>query len=251
MDSALNRPQTSSSVFPRTEIRLTAFENWIHENSISGDSISSRTTLSLPASPEAYSQWQKLSPRAPAYFTIHRLPPARTVLHVIDAFYEYSGTMLYVIPRQEVLDNYRCLYTKSSIPPDRLPVRLAELCGILACGCDHAMDVPDEFAEACRDTVKMMLDEVTEQYELRGMRLFTLCCMFSLLERPIAAWSYCGAFFPFLWLCANLIELAVAGSKISEQYGLQDENPRTPVPESQQEWIMYRKTWRTLKFLER
>lgn len=192
MDSDSNRDRSMSTGAPRQEIRLTAFENWINDNSASAGSISSRGSHSQPNSPAVYSRVKPSTPQPVPNYTLHNLPPPNIALSVIGAFYDYSGTMVFVIPREETLENYRLLYSTSSTVRDRQVLPLAEMCGILACGCDHASDVPDDFAKACRDTVKIMLDEITEQYELRGMRLFALCCMFSLLERPTAAWAYCG-----------------------------------------------------------
>lgn len=193
MDSGPNRDRSRSTGLPRPEIRLTAFENWINDNSVSAaGSISSRTSHSQPTSPAIYVRSRPLTASLVPSYSIHTLPPQNVAQSVIDAFYDYSGTMVFIIPREETIENYRSLYSSSGNVQDRQPVRLAEMCGILACGCDYASEVPDDFAKACRDTVKIMLDEITEQYELRGMRLFALCCMFSLLERPTAAWAYCS-----------------------------------------------------------
>lgn len=102
--------------------------------------------------------------------------------------------LISVIPREEYLTIYRKLYWGSSeaVGKQTQKVRLVELCGLLACGCEHAVDVPAEFRQACKDTVKIFLDEITEISELRAMRIYTLCAMFSLLDKPTAAWSYVG-----------------------------------------------------------
>ena len=127
----------------------------------------------------------------PPVYTLNHLPPPVLVSKILDCFYTCSGTLFYICTREQSFELFRSLYWGNGAA--RTTLALAELCAIAAVGSQYDTDlVPTEHRRAFFDTVKICIDDVIETSELRAMRLYALCGMFSIMDKRIAAWTYVG-----------------------------------------------------------
>ncbi|KAI5798105.1 hypothetical protein FPQ18DRAFT_240575, partial [Pyronema domesticum] len=158
------------------------------------------------------------------------LPPPSLISKILDSFYTCSGTLFYICTREQSFELFRSLYWSDC---QRTKPALAEICAIAAVGCQYDADgVSNEHRRAFFDTAKIYIDDVVEMSELRAMRLYALCGMYSIMDKRIAAWSY-----------------VAAGLKIAQSMGLHKREDEKKLF-LENERISWRKNWRTLKFLE-
>lgn len=132
--------------------------------------------------------------RPPPVYALSHLPPPVLVSKILDCFYTCSGTLFYICTREESFELFRSLYWGDGAV--RTTLALAELCAIAAVGSQYDTDlVSVEHRRAFFDTAKICIDDVVETSELRAMRLYALCGMFSVMDKRIAAWTYVGMCF--------------------------------------------------------
>ncbi|KAI5805930.1 hypothetical protein EDC01DRAFT_640846 [Geopyxis carbonaria] len=224
MESLAAAVSSSSPIPHRTEIRLHAFESYLN---VKGEHVHQQQQQRSPSiSTDLYTPDYE---RPPQVYSLNNLPPPDSVAKIVDAFYDCSGVLFHVVPREDCLDWFRSLYWGKA---KRTKAVLAELCAVVAVGSQYDSDnFSEEFRKTCFNTVKLYADDVLEQSELSAMRMYACCAMYSIMEKQIAAWSY-----------------VVFGLKIAHSHGLH--KSECPPNMKIQDWISYRKNWRSLKFFE-
>jgi len=179
MAAKLPRTETATPYVPETpgEIRIPTFARDLYKP---------RYDRRLPS----IKDFPAVEDQPPPVYTIDHLPPPMLISKILDSFYTCSGTLFYVCSREQSFELFRSLYWGDT---QRTKPALAELCAIVAVGSQYDNDgVSNEHRRAFFDTAKIYIDDVVEMSELRAMRLYTLCAMFSIMEKRIAAWSYVG-----------------------------------------------------------
>jgi hypothetical protein len=186
---------------------------------------------SLPSPPPTTDDDSDFTPRI---YTLGHLPSRNMVSKILDAFYSCSGTLFFVVPRDTAFELLGLLYkAHTTESTTRLCAALGELCAIVAVGAQYDYDaVLQEQRRAFFDTARAYVGQVVKVSELRAMRVHALLAMFSIMEKRIAAWSYIAA-----------------ALKIAQTYGLH-KNYSEVGGFSKEEWKLWRKNWRTLKFFE-
>ena len=130
----------------------------------------------------------------PKIYDLNHLPPPGIVSNVLDAFYSCSGTLFYILSREDSFGLFRSLYWGES---SRTRASLAEICAIVVVGCQYDYEgVSEAHRQAFFETAKVYSEDLMKDSDLRTMRLYTLFTMYNIMEKRIAAWSYVGIFLP-------------------------------------------------------
>lgn len=170
----------------------------------------------------------------PAAYTLTHVPSPVIVSSALDAFYTCTGSLFFVVPREQSFELFRSVYWGST---KRTKPILAELCALVSVGAQYDDDGPmtEDMKFSFFNTTKVYLEELARTSPLRLMRVFTLCCMFSIMEKRTAAWTY-----------------IVSALDIAHEHGLhQKYRPLNgPIDFSEREWGFWRRVWRSMKFFE-
>jgi hypothetical protein len=215
------------------------------------------------AVPPSLEDFARDSDRAPLVYTLTHLPPPGLISKVLNSFYACSGTLFYLISREQSFDLFRAVYWSSST---RTKAALGELCAIAAVGGHYDSDgCSAEHLNAFFATAKVFSTDVAQLSEMRAMRVYALFTMFSIMEKRIAAWRYVCKYPLFSrrvscvfssvrreLVCARadtVVVIIAMGLKIAQRYGLHLKEDQGFFTGSDR--IQWRKNWRTLKFFER
>jgi hypothetical protein len=157
----------------------------------------------------------------------------------IDAFFPFTSGLFHIYSRQQLRDFVQDnLQMPSKAPSSAIQkeraVSIASVSAVAAVGYRHAARVPELSTEvAYYDTARFYLDAVLENSPLDAVKLCALLALYNIPSKATVALSYVDM-----------------GESLAQRLGLNNrEYCNTNV--SSEEWLLYRKTWRALRFLSR
>lgn len=181
-------------------------------------------------------------------FARDSLPPYPVTAKALDKFYLSTGQLFYVLEEHKARKLLKDVYTE---PQNTTLPMFCELFATAAVGLQYDDLVPQVVKQSFLQTARFYLDDCLEVDDFQTMRVLLLLAIFCVLDKRTACWKYISMF-----CLLNPFETSV--DSISSGQGLQSAHSRgihlnyKPIAGySKEEWISWRKTWRSLVFLDR
>lgn len=159
------------------------------------------------------------------------LPSAKSVWDGVQSFFGSSGKLFHVFSQVQAEEYYKTVFGFGGRPNEKQKKAICCLCIIAAIGVQYN---PNDFEKGADDLLynvaRRFFTDVMEESPLEAIKVCTLLAMFNVMNKATAALAY--------------IEVGLSMSKRqSESTGVAH-----PSVLSQEEWVDFRKTWRTLMF---
>lgn len=128
------------------------------------------------------------------------IPCENRLRKAIDAFFSYSGKLLYVVTREQSED---CLnevfHNTSNNRNESVRLAICEVCSIATIG-SHYMSDPlgAEFEDSTFLIASSLLEDTIEGHPLRAVRCFALIAMSRMMTKGRAALAYVGKSSPYM-----------------------------------------------------
>lgn len=169
-------PTPTPSASPQAEIRLPTF------------AIKFLRPIRAQSRLPSITDFPSITSTPPHRYTLACLPPPELISTILDAFYACSGTLFYIISRENSFDLFRSIYWGGA---RRTRAVLGELCAIAAVGAQYDYEgVTEAQRIALWETAKAYTEDVRKGDEVRVIRVYTLCALFSIIEKRFVAMSY-------------------------------------------------------------
>lgn len=128
------------------------------------------------------------------------IPCENRLRDAIDAFFSYSGKLLYVVTREQ---SDACLnevfHNTSDNRSESIRLAICEVCSIATIG-SHYMSDPlgAEFEDSTFLIASSLLEDTIEEHPLRAVRCFALIAMSRMMTKGRAALAYVGKLSPYM-----------------------------------------------------
>ncbi|KAH0602862.1 uncharacterized protein H6S33_008512 [Morchella sextelata] len=164
-------------------------------------------------------------------FSRDSLPPYPVTAKAIDKFYLSTGQLFYILEEHEARELLKIAYTEPQ--KTTLPM-FCQLFAIAAVGSLYDDLVPFAVNQSFFQTARFYLDDCLEADDFQTMRVLLLLAIYCILEKRVACWKYIGQ---------GLQSAHSRGIHLSSE-------PPAGGIFSKIEWVGWRKTWRSLVFLD-
>ena len=168
------------------------------------------------------------------YF-LRSVPDRSKTQRAVDGFFSCSGKLFHVFSQEQATRYYNAVFNSREGPFDKeAEIAAGCICAIAAVGSQYVAGALDPADETAFYTIaRHYFETILAHHPLDAIKVCTLLAMFNIMGKATIALSY--------------VEI---GLSMSRQYHLDDKGYR-PKDCPPQDWISYRKTWRTLMFLAR
>ncbi|KAK3941039.1 hypothetical protein QBC46DRAFT_111363 [Diplogelasinospora grovesii] len=191
----------------------------------SSENISGVTAVPLATSP------QRLRVDASAYLIRLIIPSAQSTKAAIQSFFSSSGKLFHVFSPRQVEQSYKSVFSLDGLPNTTQKVAICCLCCVAAIGIQYnAADFDKGSEEIFYDVARHFFVDVVEDRPLDAIKVCTLLAMYNIMNKATVALAF--------------VEI---GLSMSRRHSLHMEYYRSP-DLSAEEWVDYRRTWRTLLF---
>jgi len=194
---------------------------------------------------------------APHSFGLVRflLPDVSLIQQAVDLFFSCSGKLFHISSQEQV-----AVYLNDSVDPttpdEKIKAGLACLMGVAAVGAQYGSGVMSrEVEHNFYDIARHYLESVIEHRPLDSIKVCTLLAQYNILRKATISLAYVGTFKSLIPRVLPrrptlLTRSPEIGLGIARRHGLGTGAPR-PAAMSHDQWIDYKKTWRTLTFFSR
>lgn len=225
--------------------------------SASGSSPSCRRHPTLRAASSDWSSGPSAPSKSSAPLTTPSLfqqflPDAATVQLAVDAFFSCSGKLFHVFTAEQVAVYHHAVFAGGSSAVQTSGPMVCCLMAVAAIGAQYVEGILSRDSEVLLyDAARHNLEDVLEHRPYDAIKVCTLLCMYNVLNKTTAALAYSGtilfafsSFSSFYCLLTARLEIGLA---MCRRFGLHLKHGRQPSM-SEDVWIDYRRTWRTLVF---
>ncbi|KAH6988735.1 hypothetical protein EDB80DRAFT_175252 [Ilyonectria destructans] len=226
--SSLSSPATGSeeqSLGSLTPVRETAIARTLYETRV-GDDGHGKAHLPTPSSALV-----ELPADASTLLISLVIPSASTTQGAVDSFFSSSGKLFHVFSREQVAGYYEHVFGSAGCP---IPSRKSAICCLAAVAAVGVQYNADDFEVGMDgvfyDVAKHFFEDLMEEQPLDAIKACTLLAMYNIMNKATVSLAY--------------IEV---GLSMSRRHNLNEKSYHYPGL-SPDEWVDYRRTWRTLLF---
>jgi len=199
---------------------------------------------------------------------VFRVPDRATTTRAVDGFFSCSGKLFHVFSREQVAAFYDAVFPGGDEAAIQSGPVVCCLLAVAAIGAQYVQGTQGALGsgveEAFYDMARHNLEALLVENPLDAIKVCTLLCMYNVMNKAIVSLAYVGAFlFTFLpprlrlglasgSTSFELLTLAVleTGLGLCRRFGIHIRYNRN-IRISNEKWIDYKKSWRTLMFLSR
>ncbi|KAF9766544.1 hypothetical protein IL306_001033 [Fusarium sp. DS 682] len=213
-------------------------------------------TLGKADVPPPYSALREQAADASAFLISVVLPSASTTQAAVDSFFSSSGKLFHVFSREQVLGYYKDVFGRDGCPIPRQKTAICCLAAVAAVGVQYnAGDFEVAIEGVFYDLARQFFGSFMEEQPLDAIKVCALLAMYNIMNKATVSLAYIGSSTraPLRGLISfdksNSVRIEI-GLNMSKKHNLNDKYYHYPGL-SPEEWVDYRKTWRTLLFFSR
>ncbi|KAH6874296.1 hypothetical protein B0T10DRAFT_521993 [Thelonectria olida] len=175
---------------------------------------------------------RELSADASTFLISLVVPSASTTQAAVDSFFSSSGQLFHVFSREQVSGYYEDVFGSDGCPIQSQKTAICCLAAVAAIGVQYnADDFEVGIDGVFYDVTRHFFENLMEEQPLDAIKACTLLAMYNIMNKATVSLAY--------------IEV---GLSMSKRHNLNDKCYHYPGL-SPEEWVDYRRTWRTLLWL--
>ncbi|KAI3579731.1 hypothetical protein IWW34DRAFT_908952 [Fusarium oxysporum f. sp. albedinis] len=175
---------------------------------------------------------RELAADASAFLISVVIPSASTTQAAVDSFFSSSGKLFHVFSREQVSGYYKDVFGRDGCPIPNQKTAICCLAAVAAVGVQYnAGDFEASIEGVFYDLARHFFGSFMEEQPLDAIKVCALLAMYNIMNKATVSLAY--------------IEI---GLNMSKKHNLNDRCYHYPGL-SPEEWVDYRRTWRTLLWL--
>ncbi|QKD57570.2 uncharacterized protein FOBCDRAFT_140392 [Fusarium oxysporum Fo47] len=175
---------------------------------------------------------RELTADASAFLITVFIPSASTTQAAVESFFSSSGKLFHVFSREQVSGYYKDVFGRDGCPIPRQKTAICCLAAVAAVGVQYnAGDFEVAIEGVFYDLARQFFGSFMEEQPLDAIKVCALLAMYNIMNKATVSLAY--------------IEI---GLNMSKKHNLIDKCYHYPGL-SPEEWVDYRRTWRTLLWL--
>ncbi|RSM11392.1 hypothetical protein CEP52_003058 [Fusarium oligoseptatum] len=160
------------------------------------------------------------------------IPSATTTQSAVDSFFNSSGRLFHVFSREQILRYHEDVFVNDGCTVPNQKTAICCLAAVAAVGVQYNSDDFDVGTDAVfYDVARHFFENLVEEQPLDAIKACTMLAMYNMMNKATVSLAY--------------IDI---GLSMSKRHSLNDKLYHHPSL-SPEEWIDYRRTWRTLIWL--
>ncbi|KAH6971648.1 hypothetical protein BKA56DRAFT_495126 [Ilyonectria sp. MPI-CAGE-AT-0026] len=226
--SSLSSPTTGSeqSIGSVTPVRKSAIARLLQESHVGNDTLGK---AHVPASSPAP---RELSADTSTFLISLVIPSASVAQAAIDSFFSSSGKLFHVFSRKHISGCYENVFGSDGCPIPSQKTAICCLAAVAAVGVQYnAEDFELGTDGVFYDVARHFLENLMEEQPLDAIKVCALLAMYNIMNKATVSLAYIDV-----------------GLSMSKRHNLNDKCYDYPGL-SPEEWVDYRRTWRTLFWL--
>ncbi|KAL5592299.1 hypothetical protein FOBRF1_013325 [Fusarium oxysporum] len=189
-------------------------------------------TLGKAGVPTPSPALRELAADASAFLISVVIPSASTTQAAVDSFFSSSGKLFHVFSREQVSGYYKDVFGRDGCPIPSQKTAICCLAAVAAVGVQYnAGDFEVAIEGVFYDLARQFFGSFMEEQPLDAIKVCALLAMYNIMNKATVSLAY--------------IEI---GLNMSKKHNLNDKCYHYPGL-SPEEWVDYRRTWRTLLWL--
>ncbi|PNP60603.1 hypothetical protein FNYG_14665 [Fusarium nygamai] len=199
---------------------------------------------------------RELAADASAFLITVFVPSASTTQAAVESFFSSSGKLFHVFSREQVSGYYKDVFGRDGCPIPRQKTAICCLAAVAAVGVQYnAGDFEVAIEGVFYDLARQFFGSFMEEQPLDAIKVCALLAMYNIMNKATVSLAYIGSSpqFPLRGLTSfdksNPVCTEI-GLNMSKKHNLIDRCYHYPGL-SPEEWVDYRRTWRTLLFFSR
>lgn len=249
--SSLSSPTTGSepSLGSVTPVRKSAIARLLQESQVGSDTLGK---AHVPASSPAR---RELSADTSTFLISLVIPSSSITQAAVDSFFSSSGKLFHVFSRNHISGYYENVFGSDGCP---VPSQKAAICCLAAVAAVGVQYNADDFELGTDgvfyDVARHFFENLMEEQPLDAIKVCTLLAMYNIMNKATVSLAYIGSysFSPQDVISFDRVNFVCidVGLSMSKRHNLNDKCYQYPGL-SPEEWVDYRRTWRTLLFFSR